>query len=88
MIKHPVARSWTAVLYLANLLDSIVIPSRATAMRKPVTATSLATMTATIQAGTLLRERSMIRVMLTRILSARGSKNFPKEVMMFCLRAM
>ena len=56
--------------------------------RKPVTANSRQTMTATTQAGAKLSEIRKINAVIVNILSASGSANFPKFVTMLRERAI
>ncbi len=58
----------------------ITIPSLAAIPLRPVTAISRVTMRMTIHTGILSRGINMIMVAITRILSARGSRNFPSSV--------
>ena len=68
----------------------LIFPGHAAAMtsplcstnnkRKPVTANSRQTMIETTQPGALSNSTSMIKAVMTSILSANGSANFPKLV--------
>ena len=53
----------------------------------PVTANSRQTMILTTQAGAKLNDTSIMNAVITSILSAKGSANFPKFVTNLYLRA-
>src|SRR5699024_5906955 len=82
-----IAINCVAVLNLPQILAAIVILLDAAITLKPVIINSLATTITTIHAETLFKSISIIRAVVANILSANGSKNFPKVVTKFLLLA-
>ena len=87
MSKRIIAVNWEIVLSFPKGLAAIVTPSEAAITLKPVMVNSLAIITTTTHAGILFIPTSEIRAAATKILSARGSANFPKLVTRFLLLA-
>lgn len=72
-----IATNWVIVFIFPSGLAAIVTPSAAARTLKPVIVNSLAIIITTTHAGTLPNPTREISAADTRILSARGSTNFP-----------
>ena len=81
------AMIWNTVLALPYQLAAMTVPLLAATMRMPETMNSRARMMSTGQPGSTASSTRAMSAAVTRILSARGSMNFPKSVTSPRLRA-
>ena len=77
----------TAVLPFPKGEAAMTVPAEATTMRSPDTRNSLATITRSTHEETAPRSRRKQSATTTTSLSAMGSRNLPKVVTSFLLRA-
>ena len=82
------AMIWNTVLALPYQLAAMTVPLLAATMRMPETMNSRARMMSTGQPGSTASSTKAMSAAVTRILSARGSMNFPKFVTRFLARAI